>query len=140
VAAALVKRWVTQLRPGGILALDEVEYVHTTNQVLARYEQMVVALIAARGSAMYAGPLLGGVISGHGWSVPASDVVACQVPNADAAAMFALRLPTWADNPAITSLVGRRHPGGGRGLVGPDAVQRDRRDQLGPAAGHHRTQ
>jgi SAM-dependent methyltransferase len=101
--AALVNRWVTQLRPGGILALDEIEYIRTTNQVLARYEQMVVALIAARGAAMYAGPALEGMISGDGWSVPASDVVAHQVPSADAAAMFALNLPAWADDPAITS-------------------------------------
>jgi trans-aconitate 2-methyltransferase len=100
--AALVDRWVTQLRPGGILALDEVEYIRTTNEVLARYVQMVVALVAAHGAAMYAGPILGAMTGGDGWSVPASDVVAHQVPSADAAAMFALNLPTWAGDPAIT--------------------------------------
>ncbi|HET6811034.1 MAG TPA: class I SAM-dependent methyltransferase [Acidimicrobiales bacterium] len=99
------RTWVTQLKEGGLLVLDEIEFIHTGHPVLARYEELAVAVVAARGGPMYAGPELAapGALGGRGWMVRACELVRLPVATAQAAAMFSLNLPTWRDDGAITS-------------------------------------
>jgi trans-aconitate 2-methyltransferase len=104
-AAGTARTWATQLRVGGLLILDEIEFIHTDHPVLARYEELAVAVVAARGGPMYAGPELAGpgALEGDGLAVRRCDLVRLAVPTAEAAAMYALNLPTWRDDAAITS-------------------------------------
>jgi SAM-dependent methyltransferase len=82
----LVERWRTQLAPGGVLVLDEIESMTTPPGVLRRYEDLVVALVAAEGGTMCAGPLLADL----GGRLPEVDV-----PAPRAARMYRMNLATW---------------------------------------------
>jgi SAM-dependent methyltransferase len=82
----LVDRWRSQLRPGGVLVLDEIESMTTPPGPLRRYEELVVALVAAEGGTMCAGPLL----AGFGGRLPEVDVDAGR-----AARMYGMNLATW---------------------------------------------
>jgi len=85
----LVDRWRAQLRPGGVLVLDEIESMTTPPGPLRRYEDLVVALVAAEGGTMCAGPLLAGP-GGLGGRCPEVDVDAGR-----AARMYGMNLATW---------------------------------------------
>ena len=82
----LVARWRSQLRPGGVLVLDEVEAMTPPPGPLRRYEDLVVALVAAEGGAMYAGPILAGL---------GGRCVEVDVDTAAAARMYGMNLATW---------------------------------------------
>ncbi|HEX8803592.1 MAG TPA: class I SAM-dependent methyltransferase [Acidimicrobiales bacterium] len=100
----LVDRWRTQLRPGGVLVLDEIEDMTVPGGTLRAYEDLVTALVAAEGGTMCAGPLLaplGGTCVEH------------PVDAATAARLYAMNLATWgpdavarglADEPGLDEL------------------------------------
>jgi SAM-dependent methyltransferase len=73
----LVAQWRTQLRPGGVLVLDEIESMTPPPGPLRRYEELVVALVAAEGGVMDAGPLLAGL----GGTCPSVDVLGHRRPH-----------------------------------------------------------
>ena len=93
-----VTRWASQLAAGGRLLLDEIEWIRTTNDVLARYEEIVVALVASRQALMYAGPRIGALDG-----VASSVVETYPVATADAARMFAMNLDVWRHDEFIRS-------------------------------------
>ena len=102
--ADVVARWMTQLRPGGVLAVDEVEYIDTPDPVLERYEELVVTLVGSRGALMYAGPVIDAMAGGDGWRRGPSQLVEHLVPVELAARMYGMNLRTWRDDPAITAV------------------------------------
>ena len=83
---ARVEGWMTQLRPGGVLVLDEVEAIEAPAGVLRDYESLVASLVAAEGGSMYAGPLLAPL---------GGKCVEVRVDIAVAARMYAMNLATW---------------------------------------------
>ena len=85
---AVAERWLTQLSPGGVLVLDEVEVIDPPPGVLRDYEELVVAVVATQGAAMYAGPLLA-PLGGR--------CVDVDVDTSVAARMFGMNLVTWRD-------------------------------------------
>jgi trans-aconitate 2-methyltransferase len=84
----LVERWRTQLRPGGVVVVDEVESIEAPPGVLRDYEDLVVALVAAEGGPMYAGPLLAPL---------GGECVEVLVEAAVAARMYGMNLATWGE-------------------------------------------
>lgn len=84
----LVERWRSQLRPGGVVVADEVESIEAPPGVLRDYEELVVALVAAEGGPMYAGPLLAR-LGGECVEVPVDAAVAAR--------MYGMNLATWRD-------------------------------------------
>jgi SAM-dependent methyltransferase len=94
----LVARWRSQLAPGGVLVLDEIESMTTPPGPLRRYEDLVVALVAAEGGAMYAGPILAQLGGGR---CPEVDVDA-----AAAARMYGMNLATWRHEARRRDLAG----------------------------------
>ena len=84
----LVERWRSQLRPGGVVVVDEVESIEAPPGVLRDYEDLVVALVAAEGGPMYAGPLLAPL---------GGECVEVLVDAAVAARMYGMNLATWRD-------------------------------------------
>jgi trans-aconitate 2-methyltransferase len=99
--AAMVAGLNGQLRVGGRLLVDELEWIETSHPVLAAYERVVVDLLASQGAPMYAGPIVDPIRRGTGWRQCSSDVRVVPVATADAAAMFRMNLTTWRDDPHI---------------------------------------
>jgi trans-aconitate 2-methyltransferase len=100
---AVVERWRSALRPGGVLLLDEVAAIAPPAGVLRDYLDLVTAQVAAGGADMYAGRLL----------APLGGEDVCHPVDATVAArMFGLNLVSWGDD-AVR-----------RGLVGPADVER----------------
>jgi hypothetical protein len=92
--AEAVGQWLTQLAPGGRMALDEVEWIRTDEPVLGEYLNIAAALIAEHGGDMYAGPRLA-ALPPPGAAVRLSEVAVVPVPIARAARMFRLNLGVW---------------------------------------------
>jgi len=95
---ALAERWRGQLAAGGVLLLEEVEAIEAPAGVLADYERLVTALVAAEGGTMAIGPALGAALGGATVEVP--------VDVADAARMFGLNLATWGPDAVRRGLAG----------------------------------
>ncbi|MHB8467072.1 MAG: class I SAM-dependent methyltransferase, partial [Acidimicrobiales bacterium] len=91
---AAIEAWRSQLRPGGVLLLDEVAFIHTDDPTLGWYESVVVGLVASRGADMYAGAHL-----------PDATIIELPVDAQQAAAMYALNLQVWRDDPWVTTHV-----------------------------------
>ena len=53
-----VQQWSTQLKRNGILLLDEVEWIRTTDPVFDTYLEIVAAMLQRQGNELYVGPLL----------------------------------------------------------------------------------
>ena len=99
--AATVTELTSQLRPGGRLLLDELEWIVSDHPVFVRYERVVVDLVASRGAPMYAGPIIDTLRRGSGWRRHTSVVQVVPVATSDAARMFGMNLETWRDDPHI---------------------------------------
>jgi SAM-dependent methyltransferase len=93
--AQVVGQWLTQLAPGGRMALDEVEWIRTDEPVLEEYLNIAIALIAERGGDMYAGPRLTALPLTDVATVRLSELAIVPVPVARAARMFRLNLGVW---------------------------------------------
>jgi SAM-dependent methyltransferase len=93
----LVERWCSQVRPGGVVVVDEVESIEAPPGVLREYEGLVVALVAAEGGPMYAGPLLAPL---------GGECVEVMVDAAVAARMYGMNLTTWGDRALGLGLAG----------------------------------
>jgi len=116
----LVERWSSQVRDGGVVVVDEVESIEAPPGVLREYEDLVVALVAAEGGPMYAGPLLAPL---------GGECVEVMVDAGVASRMYGMNLATWRDRAL------------GLGLAGPADLDRvaaglervaDGRDDLDP--------
>ena len=57
-ALQVVDTWITQLRPHGLLLIEEVESIETNVEVFRRYLGMSEGIIAAQGGSLYVGAAL----------------------------------------------------------------------------------
>ena len=85
------------------MVVDEVESIEAPPGVLQDYENLVVALVAAEGGPMYAGPRLEPL---------GGECVEVLVDAAVAARMYGMNLTTWRDRAL------------GLGLAAPDQLER----------------
>lgn len=85
-----VRRFASQLRPGGRLLLDELEWIRTGDAVFARYLEIVERMLASRGQCLRVGPRLA-ALAGR-LRVTRSEVREHEVDARHAAAMFSLNL------------------------------------------------
>ena len=91
---ALIERWVSQLHSSGHLMLEEVEWIHTDDPVLADYLDIVVDLLAANSQTLYLGAALDAAEI-PGLAKIHSQVAELCVPGPRAAAMFHLNIQSW---------------------------------------------
>jgi len=87
--------WATQLRAGGVLAVEEVEDIATEDLDFTSYLSLTRGLVAHGGSDMYAGPLLARSLGGQ--------VVTVAVTAGDAATLFSLNLETIRHDPWVVA-------------------------------------
>jgi SAM-dependent methyltransferase len=95
---ARVSQWISQLSPGGLLVLEENEWIECRQPVFSRYLEAVGELLVSRGHDLYVGPRL---VAGERLAPRLSRV--CEVPAATAqvAAMFRLNLSAWGGHPDV---------------------------------------
>ncbi len=90
---AVVSSWTRQLRPGGLLVLEEVERIVTEDQLFRDYLQIAASALRARGTELFVGPTLDQMEPPAPIEM-ASAVHAFQPSTQDVAIMFALNLDT----------------------------------------------
>ncbi|HZT65041.1 MAG TPA: class I SAM-dependent methyltransferase [Acidimicrobiales bacterium] len=107
--AQVASGWLTQLAPGGVLAVDELESIDPRDPVLADYEEVAVALVRARGGLMYAGPAVAPVLAAPpaGYRRVHDEVVTVDVPVPVAARMFSMNLAVWRNDAGLVARFGR---------------------------------
>jgi SAM-dependent methyltransferase len=93
--AGAIARWRSQLSPHGLLVLDEVESIQSDDATFRRYEEIVWAMVGARGASVSAGPRIATALVDDSTRIAHDAVVRFEVAPADAAAMFAMNLATW---------------------------------------------
>jgi trans-aconitate 2-methyltransferase len=96
----LIAGWGSQLAPGGLLLVDEVERIETTHPTLDRYEELVVAVVAAHGGTSYAGPVIDTMSPPKHLRRMRSELRVVPVSTAHAARMYGMNLSTWRRDPA----------------------------------------
>ena len=95
-----ITAWTSQLRPAGLLLLDEVSDIWTTHPVFLRYLEMVEKVVDAAGGQLYAGKSMECAIAGTAVDVVSSELVEHPVSTAQAATMFRLNIAVWGEAPA----------------------------------------
>lgn len=93
--AAVIRSWASQLVSGGLLLLDEVDSIVTTNDVLSRYLEVVNSLLIHEGRNLYIGPRLAALRLPGLLDEKASDVRPLAVQDRQAARTFRLNLEAW---------------------------------------------
>jgi len=98
---AVVAEWAAQLRPKGLLLMEEVEWIRTRNSVFGFYLSIVEDMLTDKSAALYVGPALDRLRSAPGLERRSSKVANLLVPTHHAAAMFYLNIRTWKDQPFV---------------------------------------
>jgi SAM-dependent methyltransferase len=101
-----VVKWSTQLRPGGILLLDEVEWIRTTDPVFGLYLEMVAAMLERQGNNLYVGPLLEAMTDPADMSRRSSQLATLLPASRQVAKMFLMNLRLWGDDPFVREAYG----------------------------------
>jgi len=95
---AALAAWATQLTPGGLLLVDEVEQIRTTEAALRRYLDTAAALLAARGHSLEIGGALHRLPDPPGLVRRHDRVARLTPPAARAAELIAQNLAVWRDH------------------------------------------
>jgi len=95
---ATLTAWTTQLAPGGLLLVDEVDRIHTTQPALRGYLDTAAALLAARGHSLEIGGSLHRLPDPPGVARRSDRVARLTPPAARAAELFAQNLAVWRDS------------------------------------------
>ncbi len=102
---AIISRWATQLLPGGLLMLDEVESIATSSPALQRYLEILDPMLRSQSNRLYIGSELERAAAPPSLVKRKSAILEYPVSPSDAAAMFALNLRTWRDHPFVRANV-----------------------------------
>jgi trans-aconitate 2-methyltransferase len=93
--AAALAAWATQLAPGGLLLVEEVERIRTGQPALRGYLEVAAVLLASRGHALEIGPRLHRLADPPGLARRLDRAAPLAPPAARAAEMFAQNLAVW---------------------------------------------
>jgi ubiquinone/menaquinone biosynthesis C-methylase UbiE len=97
----MVMDWITQLRPGGILLVEEPEDIQTRNASFRQYLDIVEAMMDEKGVYLYVGRSLDGLKRTDDLKQRSSAVRPLSPPTHRAAAMFYLNIQTWKNQPFV---------------------------------------
>jgi trans-aconitate 2-methyltransferase len=98
---SVIERWRTQLRPQGLLLLEEVEWIQTQHSLFRSYLEIVAAMLEQQANQLYIGPLLDTQQMGNGLRRCMSRVYRLPVSTAQAATMFSLNIQSWKNLPFV---------------------------------------
>ena len=103
---ALVMSWAGEVRPGGIVVVEEPERIDTEDEDFRRYLELAAVVVADRGGDLYAGRQLVGLALPPGTVRVVDRCAPLEVAAGAAASIFALNLSTWRDDPALGPVTG----------------------------------
>jgi trans-aconitate 2-methyltransferase len=106
--AAVLAAWATQLAPGGLLLVDEVDRIHAADPALGGYLEVAAALLASRGQTLEVGPLLHRLPDPPGLARRHDRLATLAPPAGRAAAMFAENLAVWGGQAVRDGVAGQR--------------------------------
>ncbi len=101
---AVLAAWASQLAPGGLLLLDEVEEIHTEHPVLRAYLDTVARLLTARGHRLEVGRLLESLADPGDLRRVDSRLAVLSPPTPLVGAMFGLNLGVWRHDPLVAGV------------------------------------
>jgi hypothetical protein len=104
----VIARWATELAPGGLLVVEEVESIATSSSVLERYLAILDQMLRSQSNQLYIGSELEGAPVPASLAKRKSRILDFPVSPADAAAMFAMNLRTWRDHRFVREHVEKR--------------------------------
>ena len=87
--------WVSQLRPGGLLLIEEVEYIDTANPAFVTYLDMQQEMLAHQRNTLFIGPRIDATTRSERLNRRASSTREVSVTGNRAAAMFEMNLGVW---------------------------------------------
>jgi SAM-dependent methyltransferase len=93
--AELLARWATQLAPGGLLMVEEVEWIVTSSPTLEEYLEILDRMLRSQSNQLYVGPELERAPVPGSLAKRKSAIFQLPVFPAHAAAMFGMNLRTW---------------------------------------------
>jgi trans-aconitate 2-methyltransferase len=94
-----IATWAAQLTPGGVLAVEDNEWIATQRPTFARYLDLARHVMASNHADLYPGARLAAAAAGR-LRVLASRVVEVEPASAAVARMFRHNLAAWARRPA----------------------------------------
>lgn len=100
---AALSTWAPSLAEGGVILVDEVETVETTQALFRQYLRVVEHTLASRGGQLYVGPVIAELRTIPGLGIRSSQIVEHAVATSDAASMFSMNLETLRHDPAVRS-------------------------------------
>jgi len=92
---AAIVLWIGQLRPRGLLLIEEVEHIDTDNPTFCAYLDIQQRMLKHQGNDLFIGPRLDAAASPEGTRRRASSVRSLQVSASRAAGMFHMNLGEW---------------------------------------------
>ena len=98
---SIVSRWASQIRPNGLLLMEEVEWIRTGHGVFSTYLDIIVTMLNSQSHLLYVGPVLDSLEDTEGLKRQSSRVRHLSVPNYRAATMFHLNIQTWKNQPFV---------------------------------------
>ncbi len=98
---SVIEHWTTQLRPRGLLLLEEVEWIQTAHPLFRSYLNIVATMLEQQANQLYIGPLLDKLQIGNELRRSLSRVFHLPVATARAATMFYLNVQSWKNQPFI---------------------------------------
>lgn len=84
--------WASQLAPGGLLMVDELDRAETGDEAFRRYLEVAVAVIERQGSVLFAGPAIAAAGAPPGTETVANETAEIELPPVDAGRMFGMNL------------------------------------------------
>ena len=96
--ARLLAKWSTQLEPGGLMLVEEVETIRSASDVFATYIEIVEAMLADQGSRLRVGGILEQRGDLNGLRKHRSELVDVALTAAQAARLFHMNIQTWKHN------------------------------------------
>jgi trans-aconitate 2-methyltransferase len=97
----VVGRWTTQLAPGGIMLLDEIEELQTDEPAFAEYLPLATGVVERSGGRLIAGPEMSVMPDPLGTQRISDDVVLLDAPTSDVARIFGMNLRVLAERGEI---------------------------------------
>ncbi|MEO8477529.1 MAG: class I SAM-dependent methyltransferase [Actinomycetota bacterium] len=99
----VVSRWTTQLAPGGLALLDELEAIETADPVFGAYlRDVALPVVEAQGARLLAGPVLAAMPDPTGMERIADDVVSFTPSAAESARIFGMNLAVLVDRDEVS--------------------------------------
>ncbi len=96
-----VQRWAGQLAPRGVIAIEENEWIETSEPAFRQYLAIVEAMLADGGKKLYVGAELDAIAKWPGLEKRLSEVVPIEVADPVVANMFVPNLQTWRQQPYV---------------------------------------